>query len=62
MQIIHERETHKKNKTQKNKGGGDRNYSERVRPTMFCCAFKLGFLQSVFKASLIFNSDLQLVL
>ena len=50
----------KKTKTEKNKG--DKSYSERVRAKWFCCAFKLGFLQLICKASLIFKSDLELVL
>ena len=40
--------------------GGDRSYSERVRAKWFCCAFKLGFLQLICKASLIFKSNLDL--
>ena len=61
MKIIDERETQKKKtKTEKNKG--DKSYSERVRAKWFCCAFKLGFLQLICKASLIFKSDLELVL
>ena len=50
----------KQRKTERSKG--NRNYSERVRAKWFCCAFKLGFLQSVCKASLIFNSNLELAL
>ena len=48
MKIIDQRK-HKKTKTEKNKG--DKNYSERVRAKLFCCAFKLGFLQLICKAS-----------
>ena len=48
----------KKTKTEKNKGG--KSYSERVRAKWFCCAFKLGFLQLICKASLIFKSNLEL--
>ena len=33
-----------------------------MRAKWFCCAFKLGFLQSVCKASLILNSNLELAL
>ena len=47
-------------KTEKNKE--DRSYSERVRAKWFCCAFKLGFLQLISKASLIFKSNLELAL
>ena len=61
MKIIDERETQKKKtKTEKNKG--DKSYSERVRAKWFCCAFKLGFLQLICKASLIFKSNLELAL
>ena len=38
----------------------NRSYSERVRAKWFCCAFKLGFLQLICKASLIFKSNLEL--
>ena len=41
---------------------GDRNYSERVRAKLFCCAFKLAFLQLICKASLIFKSNLEIAL
>ena len=48
----------KKNKDRKDKG--DKNYSESVRAKWFCCVFKLGFLQLILKASLIFKSNLEL--
>ena len=48
----------KKTKTEKNKR--DKSYSERVRAKWFCCAFKVGFLQLICKASLIFKSNLEL--
>ena len=61
MKIIDERETQKKKtKTEKNKG--DKSYSERVRAKWFCCAFKLGFLQLICKASLILRLNLGLAL
>ena len=60
MKIIDERETQTKTKTEKNKG--DRSYSERVRTIWFCCEFKVGFLQLICKASLIFKSNLELAL
>ena len=61
MKITDERETQKKKiKTEKNKG--DKSYSERVRAKLFCCAFKLNFLQSIYKVSLIFKSNLELAL
>ena len=40
----------------------NRSDSERVRAKWFCCAFKLGFLQLIYKASLIFKSNLELAL
>ena len=52
----------KKIKVRKEQGGGDRSYSERVRAKWFCCAFKLGFLQLLCKASLISKSNLELAL
>ena len=60
IKIIDQRETQKQNKTKKKKGGGS--YSERVRDKWFCWAFKLGFLQIICKASLIFKSNLELAL
>ena len=50
-----------KTKTERNKRGNT-NYSERVRPTWFCYAFKLGFFQVICQASLIFKSNLGLAL
>ena len=50
----------KKLKIEKNKV--EKSYSERVRAKSFCCAFKLGFLQLICTASLIFKSNLQLAL
>ena len=52
----------KTNKDRKEQGRGGRSYSERVRAKWFCCAFKLGFLQLICKASLIFKSNLELAL
>ena len=46
------------NKTQRSGAG----YSEFVRAKWFCCAFKLGFVQLLCKASLIFMSNLELAL
>ena len=62
MKIIDERKTQKKNKHIQKRTRGDRSYSERVRGKWFCCAFKLGFLQLICKASLIFKSNLELAL
>ena len=68
MKIIDETETQKKtnnNKKNNNKQrekrtrGGQR---LRVRVKWFCCIFKLGFLQLICKASLIFKSNLELAL
>ena len=51
--------THTHTHTQRQKRG-DRSYSEGVRTKSLCCAFKLGFLQLIYKASLIFNSNSEL--
>ena len=53
-----------KRKKKQNKKGqrSDASYSESVRAKCFCCAFKLGFLQLICKASLIFKSNLELAL
>ena len=62
------RNAKKTNKDRKKQGGGggekggNRSYSERVRAKLFCWAFKLGFLQLLSKASLIFKSNLELAL
>ena len=58
MKIIDEREMQKK-KTKAEKNKGDKSYSKRVRAKWFCCAFKLGFLQLIGRASLIFKSNLE---
>ena len=53
----------KTKKTQRQKRTrGDRSYSERVEAKWFCWAFKLGFMQVIYKASLIFKSNLELAL
>ena len=65
MKTIDEREMHKtkrEKQTKAEKSKGNRSYSERVRAKWFCCAFKLGFLQLICKASLIFKSNLELPL
>ena len=63
MKIIDKRETQaNKNKTKTEKNKGDKTYSERVRAKWFCCAFKLGFLQFICKASLFFKYNLKLAL
>ena len=50
----------KQTKTERRKG--NRSYSKRVKAEWFCFAFKLGFLQLICKASLIFESNLELAL
>ena len=68
MKTIDKREMQKKKTKQTNKqtkaerSKGSRSYSERLRVKWFCCAFKLAFLQLIFKASLIFKSNLELAL
>ena len=65
MKTIDEREmqkTTKEKQTKTERSKGNRSYSERVRAKWFCCAFKLGFLQLICKASLIFKSNLGLTL
>ena len=68
MRTIDEREkqkikattTTKKTRTERSKG--NRSYIERVRAKWFCCTFQLGFLELICKASLIFKSNLELIL
>ena len=67
METIDERETQKakENQTKKTKterSKENKSYSERVRAKWFFCAFKLGFLQLICKASLMFKSNLELAL
>ena len=62
-----ENNKNKKKKTQKKKLKIEKNkveksYSERVRAKSFYCAFKLGFLQLICTATLIFKSNLELAL
>ena len=62
MKAIDEREmqrTTKEKQTKAERSKGNRSYSERVRAKWFCCAFKLGFLQLICKASLILRSYLE---
>ena len=51
----------KKDKDRKTPRSGA-SYSETVRAKWFCCAFKLGFVQLICKASLISKSNLELAL
>ena len=63
MKAIGEKEMQKNNKEKQTKAEmskGNRSYSERVRAKWFCYGFKLGFLQLVCKASLIFKSSLEI--
>ena len=53
-------------KKEKNKDKNEQrvyaSFSESVRANWFCCAFKLGFLQLICQASLIFKLNLELAL
>ena len=63
MKTIDEIQMQKRTKEKQTKGErskGNGSYSERVRAKLFCCAFKLDFLQLIFKAYLIFKSNLEL--
>ena len=65
MKAIDEREmqkTTKEKQTKTERSKENRSYSERARGKWFCCAFELGFFQSICKASLIFKSNLELAL
>ena len=64
MKTIDERELQKTKEKQKKteRSKESRSYSERMRAKWFCCALKLGFLQLICKASLIFKSKLELAL
>ena len=61
MEVTDERER-QKTKTRKKQRSGT-SYSWSVRAKWFCCTFKLGFVQLICKASLIFkSSNLELAL
>ena len=70
MKIVVERRTkqqqqHQKKQTNKQRQKRikrDTSYSEMLKAKWFCCAFKLGFLQLICKASSIFKSKLELAL
>ena len=49
MKIVDERERQKttKNKQGQKRARENRNYSERVRAKLFCCAFQLGFVKLI---------------
>ena len=55
MEVTDERDR-QKTKTRKKQRSGT-SYSGSVRAKWFCCTFKLGFVQLICKASLIFNSS-----
>ena len=55
------KEKENKSKDRKEQRGAA-SYSESVRAKWFCCAFKLGFLQLICQASLIFKLNLELAL
>ena len=60
MKTIDDRElpkTTKEKQTKAERSKGNRSYSESVRANWFCCAFNLGFLQLICKASLVFKSN-----
>ena len=63
---IDERETQKQKKKQKKEQGRagkvGESYSQSVTDKWLCWAFKFGFFQFIFKASLFFKSNLELVL
>ena len=54
---IETQETTKEKQTKAERIKGNRSYSERVVAKLFCCAFKLDFLQLISK-TLIFKSNL----
>ena len=65
MEAIDEREmqkTTKKKKAKAEMSKGNRSYSERMRAKLFCCAFKLDFLQLICNVSLISKLNLELAL
>ena len=62
MKEKRKKQQQKKKQTKAEKARVNRSYSERVRAKWFCWAFKLGFLQLICNASLIFKSNLELAL
>ena len=65
MKTIENRElkkTTKEKQTKAERSKGNKSYTERMRAKWFCCAFKLGFLHLIGKASLIFKANLELAL
>ena len=62
MDEIEMQKTTKQKEIKTERSKGNRSSGERVRAKWFYCAFKLGFLQLICKASLIFKSNLALAL
>ena len=63
MKTIDEKEMQKIKKekqTKAERSKGNTSCSERVRAKWFCCAFKLGLLQLICNASLVFKMNLEL--
>ena len=57
-----ENNTWKRSTPDRKKQRGDASYSESVKANWFCSAFKLGFFQLIFKASLILKLNFELPL
>ena len=57
-----EKRKKKKKKQRQKRTRGDKSYSERVIAKLFYCTFKLGFLQLICRAFLIFKLNLELAL
>ena len=62
MKEKHKNKLKKTSKQRQKRIMGDKSYSERVRAKLFCCAFKLGFLQLIYNSSSIFKSNLEIAL
>ena len=59
MQIINVRDNENNRRKRREKNKGVANHCDGVRGKWFCCVFKLGFVQLMSKASLIFKSNLE---
>ena len=62
MKEKHKNKTKKQKKEQGRAGKVGESYSQSVTDKWLCWAFKFGFSQFIFKASLFFKSNLELVL
>ena len=62
MKEKHKNKLKKTSKQRQKRTMGDKSYSERVRAKLFCCAFKLGFLQLIYNSSSIFKLNLEIAL